>query len=375
MTTLGLVDTVKIQREEVTMNTDWPWHTPEPGIYFDMSFEEYLSIPCIQSSSIKKLLSSPTEFWAESWMNPNREIFKKDTSYYLDGRAYHTRILEGKDIFYSLYAPDYEDDPNDKTVIRDTNDVRAALRRARMPTSFATKSAGIERLLRGVPDARVLNVLKKKHRDKYNPDGLKEFIPAETIRYIEYAAKMIELHPNLKHYFAGGYPEVTVIWDDPVYKVRFKARFDYLKIAVVSDLKSFRNQSHKRTEKAIAQSIDNYLYIVQAWLYMRAASVARGLIQEGQVYKGKKRVDDRWLNTFQNTPLQEFWFAFVQKGNAPVTRGVKFSIKDEKFAGVGTEYVEPAINTFKQCYDAFGEDFWVDMAPDYYQSYDDLWGF
>lgn len=33
----------------------WPWKTPECGVYFDLSFEEYLSIPCLNASGIKEI--------------------------------------------------------------------------------------------------------------------------------------------------------------------------------------------------------------------------------------------------------------------------------------------------------------------------------
>ena len=156
----------------------WPWETPECGIYFNMPFEEYLAIPCLQSSTIKDLLKSPTMFWSKSWMNPLHDDFKKDIQAYLDGRAYHTRILEGKAIYDTQFAPDYEDDPNDATVIRTSIDLKKALKLAKLPVSFKNKDEGVERLLAAKPYARVLDILKAKHRAEFSDDV--EFIDAKN---------------------------------------------------------------------------------------------------------------------------------------------------------------------------------------------------
>lgn len=380
--TIAYLDSRNERKMQVTPLNPWPWPTPEPGIYFNMPFDEYLAIPCLQSSAIKRLLISETDFWTNSWLNPFLDQIKekKEARHFQDGRAYHTRILEGRDMFLKLYAPDYEDDPKDQTIIRNSDDLKAALRLAGLPVTFKTKDEGARRLLAAKPHARVLDAMKAKHRAGF--EG-KELIPASGWRYIELAASMIDHHPELKTYFAGGFPEMTVIWDDPDFGVRFKIRVDYQKVGPPVDLKSFTNKSGRPIGKAIRREIDNYLYVVQAWLYLRGVNYAKAKVRSGEweFYNGETGqiyiapgVTPEWLTAFAAAPAEEFCYVFVQKGDAPVSRGVKLSMRDPGFAGVGNEYIRPAVQLFHHCYKIFGEDPWVDVSPSEYIAYDELWG-
>jgi len=368
---------VVLQRKEVLKMTNnnslssWPWETPEPGIYFDMPFDQYLAIPCLQSSSIKNLLKSPTLFYVKSWMNPLREDFSKDTQAYADGRAYHVRILEGKKRFDELYAPDYEDNPEDTTVIRTSNDIKAALRAAKLPVTFKNKAEGITRLLAAKPHARILDNLIAKHRAQFSEDV--ELLNQETMRYIEFSAKMIEHNPHINGYFVGGYPEVTIIYDDERLGVRLKTRVDYLKIMAGCDLKSFANQYDDPLMKAVKKTIDRFLYQIQARLYVDSINVAKQFVKDGKVF-GADHVDQEWLKLFSETLCEEFWFCMVQKGIAPVTKGIKMSMRDKAFTDNYERYLIPAADIFKSNYEQFGEEFWVDIQEDEYLSNDELYG-
>lgn len=63
-----------------------------PGIYYGLSFEDYLADPAIGSSGIKDLIVSPEEYWFNSPLNPDREPF--DSNAHKVGRAYHAMVLE-----------------------------------------------------------------------------------------------------------------------------------------------------------------------------------------------------------------------------------------------------------------------------------------
>lgn len=348
----------------------WPWQTPECGIYFNMPFEDYLDIPCLQSSSLKRLLISPTDFWCNSWLYPFGQDFETEKKHYKDGTAYHMRILEGKKKFYETYAPEFEDDLEDKSVIRSSEDLKQALRDAGLAVTFPRKSVGVERLLAEKPDAKILENLQAAHKKKY---GDKIYLSARDIRYIELSAAMIENHPDLKTFFAGGYPEVTVIWDDPVYGVRFKIRIDYQKINPSVDLKSFANRFNKPIRKAIMRTMDDYLYTLQAFIYMRGVAFARNFAAQGRVFTSGMSVDQEWLKTFSAQSTDEFWYVFVQK-NVPVTRGFKLSRKDVRFVQDNENYLKEACRRFLSSYKAFGEDPWIDSSRPEYISCEDLWG-
>ena len=62
------------------------------GIYFNLSNEEYHDDPAIGSTDIKKLLKSPTEYWYNSQLNPNRDLTKKQHLKF--GSALHCYLME-----------------------------------------------------------------------------------------------------------------------------------------------------------------------------------------------------------------------------------------------------------------------------------------
>lgn len=63
-----------------------------PGIYLNLSMEEYHNDPAIGGTSLKDILISEERFWSNTSMNPGRE--KLDTAAFKMGRAYHSMVLE-----------------------------------------------------------------------------------------------------------------------------------------------------------------------------------------------------------------------------------------------------------------------------------------
>lgn len=352
------------------MTIIWPWQTLEPGIYFDLPFDVYCNQKCLNAGGIKNLLISTTDFWSRSWMNPLNDEIDEDTKAKIDGRAYHKRILEGKKAFYDTYAPGFEYTGDPKQLLKTSEQITGALAIRGLKTTFSKKQDGIDRLLAADPTVQIYDVLEREHTERVGGKG-KELLDSRTVRHIELAARMIEYHPELQTFFVGGYPEVTVIWDDKELGVRFKIRMDYAKVGPVVDLKSFANQMKKRIEKAIDYAIASNKYHIQAWLYLRGREAARELVKQGKVFNADA-VDPKWLKAFQDTPNDEFWYVYMQKGIAPVARGAKWSLKDQKFADAGMVCVTDACVEFRKAYATFGEDAWVDLSPSKYLTFADL---
>lgn len=346
--------------------TTWPYNHPAPGVYFNMPFADYLAIPALQSSSLKNLLVSGPNFWAESWMNPFRK--NDDKQHFALGRAYHKRILEGRDAFYAEYATDWED-PGDPDIIRTTEELRGALALAGQKTTFKNKDAGIRLLAHAAPQRRIAEVMRARHMQG-NED--KEALPAQTIREIELTAKSIESNPHINTWLAGGQPEVTVIWMTPEDGflppgLLIKARFDYLKIGAIVDLKTFANEKGKQIDKAIDYAIAGNKYFVQSSLYLEAAEQARKLIAAGNVYTvglNAGQPTHAWLDAFDATPVTQFRFIFSQKGMAFVTAGRIHDRRNEALMAQGNARLVQACRTFNRYHKAFGTDLWVSMdAP------------
>ena len=104
----------------------------ESGVYFGMPAEEYHAIKALSSSGIREMMESPMSFWANSWMNPDRE--REESPAMTLGTAYHMRICEGKETFYKHYAQEF--DPSEyPEALRTMDDIRDALRAADAPTN------------------------------------------------------------------------------------------------------------------------------------------------------------------------------------------------------------------------------------------------
>lgn len=328
---------------------------PPVGVYFGMPDETYHAIPLLSASGMKNLLVSPMDFWARSWMNPWREEDEQDSEAKTLGKAYHKRILEGPAAFDAAYAQPFT--CTEDGVLDGTKAMQAYLKDIGVKGySGKNKDELTAMVLAADPMAKLLHVMEEDYKASHPG---KIFLPERHLRKIELAARMIELHPYLKYYFVGGQPEVTVIWHDADFDMLMKARFDYLKVNAINDLKTFANMMNKGIEKAVYGAMASGKYHVQAALYLRASDAMKPLMREGHVY-GTDGIDPEWLAAVAAAPEHCFNFLFQQKGPAPVSIGAAFS-RDDNMYHVGVSCVFDAVEKYKRCLQTFGTDPWVDM--------------
>lgn len=343
----------------------WPWKTPPVGVYFNMPFEEYLSIPCLNSSGIKELNISETDFYARSWMNPDNDYVDEETKAKIEGRAYHKRILEGKDAFYQQYALEYEDDGS-PDILRGNDDMKAALTSLDIKGLSGKNADYLDALCeKYLPQYKTLYRLKKAHKEAA---GDRELIPPKLMRHIEFTAKMVELHPDIREYFKGGFPEVTVIFE--AWGCVFKIRFDYLKVWAASDLKTFANTTRAALPVAVRKAFANHKYHIQGSLYLVGMEMAKRYAAMGKVYQAE-HVPKPWLETFSKNPCNELKYAFVQKGVAPATVPLVFS-KEDKGYQQGLEVISNGVERFKTAYKNFQEGYWISSVREETIHYDEL---
>lgn len=403
---------------------------PEPGIYFGMDENDYHAVPAASSSGLKKLGVSSMDYWANSWMNPDREEVQKD--YFDLGKAIHAFVLEGEAAYIDRFVVDL--DPGefkDKPVLVSTEEIKAAIgrfteiapvkpqgskkqelidqlaelgakhdqsvdldgtaadlrerikafseERAVQPVPkvedigpdeepymrAATKGDWIAQLLALDPDALVWDDMRAKH---LAPHEGKTVIDPRTDRRIRIAVKMIQGHEEISHAFTGGHAEVSVFWYCPKTGVPCKARFDYLKMNALVDLKSFGNNAGMPIDRAIERTIAAYRYNLQHAFYVEAAMAAKAMIREQgpdcicqPVETYDKDVIDwcKHWSKIENEP--GFLFVFQQTGAAPVTRG--------KIMPTGTVYsvtrsrIEELKRKWADCAATFGTDPWLDIKP------------
>jgi len=338
---------------------------PKPGVYFGMPDEVYHSLECLSATGMKKLLVSAMDFWAESWMNQYKETDAKESEAKKIGKAYHKRILEGVAAFADSYANKFN--VADLDVLYTEKDLAKELRRLRdtgLPVLVTTKGKedAIERVLTYNPAAKIYDVMLAEYLED-NPGVT--FLDEKLMRRIELAAKMIECHDDLKYYFAGGYAEVSVIFVDPDTGILMKARYDYLKIGAVNDLKTFENTLEKEIGKAIYAAIASRKYHIAATFYLWSVDIARELMRAGEIFvwDGTPTPDPRWVQAFIQTEPEShvFNWVFQQKGNAPVSRGVEFP-RDDRAYNQAIEAINDAKRAFLRNTSLYGDLPWVDTT-------------
>lgn len=332
----------------------------KPGIYFDLPEDEYHADPALSYSGIKKLRISPLTYWADSPMNPDFEERKTDAL--LAGKAYETRIIDGRAAFNKIYA--------------------ATLSREGFPnliaggTELAKKCADLGLTKGGSIDERCQRILQKEPTAELWPvlvaqyEGENEgkiFIDAKEARHINFAARLIEQHPDAADAFTGGHAQVSIFWNDKKTGVPMRSRLDYLKINTITDLKTFANINGAVLDVAVTQAIARYRYFIQAVVYLEAVEEAKEMIcREGEtVVHGN--VDRDWLKQFSEAGQHRFIFVFQEKGPAPNIRVREFSretIQGESLAwDAGMASFRQGVKLYSDYQEQYGTDPWIENDP------------
>lgn len=326
----------------------------DDGLYFNLPEDDYHAQPRLSASAMKWLRVSPRDFWVRSYLNPECEP-QEDSAARETGRAYHRRILEGRDAFYRDYAPmlDAADYPD---AISGTDAIKAALRERELKLG-GKKSDLIDRLLADDPSVQVWERLVEDHIAA-NPG--RTLLGIDLLGRIETAAAMIESNPQLGKCVRGGYPEVSILFTDPDTGVKCKSRLDYLKVQAIIDLKSFSNPLGKPLDAAVRAAVANYGYFVQAAMYCRALDQALVFAKRGQV-NGDVSPDFLKDLVTVDPGKRGFVFLFQDTGPAQVARGYIFP-RGTVFA-IGDTIVRECLEIYAECDKHFGALPWIDTAP------------
>lgn len=373
---------------------------PAPGIYFGMSEEDYHALPALSSHGIRKLAASPMLFWAQTpWVSElgrkrhvERLAKAEEKQHLVVGKAYHCRIMEGREAFDRRFAIELSEEEC-ADALAHTDQIKAAIAGAgekpvvKVPDQLpdnggeymraAKKADWIAQLLEIDPAAKILDVMQEQHRAAHQGKG---FISREAFEQIEIAAKMIEADPEIRHAFRDGYPEVVLIWTCPRTGVPMKMRADYLKLRAVVDLKSIGNQRERSLEQAIRWEIASYHYNIQPSVYAEGIEIVRRMVKErgGEVIHCSESMGVEagceagvWAKKWAQQSDLEWLWVFQQKGDAPVTRGVFYPLAGSTRM-VTDEIVRQQKRRFRKFSETFGTDPWVDVHPIYDLADEDL---
>jgi len=218
-----------------------------PGIYFDLPEEQYFADSSLKRSNIKDLLAGELIFWYNSWLNPNKrpDNTSKEKEY-------------GKLVDCLLFTPHEFDN---KYIVN---------------TGFGVST--------------------------------KKAVPVHEYNDVMSAINALYEVPYTADALTGGYPQVTIIWQDEASGITMAARVDYLKPDIAIDYKTTRS-----VDKGILRyDIAKYGYDLQSAHYTVGILEARKALREKRdfVIQGVKgKAHHKWLKKF--IECDEMYFRFI----------------------------------------------------------------
>lgn len=349
----------------------------EPGIYLHLPKEEHDADPAIGSSAHRKLRSGPTEFYYQ-WRGADISVEDEEentTPARLFGSAVHAVVLEGEAALKRRFA--CEPDGDWPKLVRTMDDMRRLLK----PAGFAVSGVKEElatRVRGNFPGTVLYDDVMDDHK-RYGRQVLK----ADAWKRVLLASRHITMHPQLSRSFKGGMSEISIYWINAL-GIRCKARLDYLRMlemeirgkkaymGSVSDLKSFSNPRTLPLVRAVDMADgDN---ILQAVHYMDALTAAVKMLREHGLESclDQKPNEREWLKIVAKMKRQRFSFVFYKSSGAPYADATWHEPNDP-LIGLARQSVMTNFLTFREYYETFGTDIWVNLSePRHLASEDDI---
>lgn len=275
---------------------------PDDGVYFDLPAATYHASHALGSTDMLRLAANPVRWWYYSKRNPDRPE-DHDTPALQFGRAVHMMILEGRDAFERHYAP------------------------AALPGNL---KAG------------------KDERAEIAASG-REALPLAAYQRVLVAATYITADPELRPAFQGGRSEVSVFWTRD--GIRRKARFDYLKLRSIVDLKSTRDQDELEFDVWCKREIAKRRMYVQLAHYFEARE-QMGRFRMSAVH-GLDATE--WFARVVAEPNPYWTWIFYQSSGAPETFGT-YTAHGSKLHQIGQSQIALAEHHYREFGDRFGFD-------------------
>jgi PDDEXK-like domain of unknown function (DUF3799) len=190
----------------------------EPGIYADLSNEDYHKDTAISRSGIVMFNDSPFKFWA-NYINPNKPE-KKETEAMAFGSALHKLVLEPLDFNYEyVLEPEYRIGPK-----------KVLLKNAGRPAFEAYKAEKAK--IDYINDA-----LEEDFQAKIIEKGLKP-IDKKTFHELTVMSECLYHHAKAKDLLEDALYERSLFWLDKESGLRVKCRPDIWHDNIIVDLKT-----------------------------------------------------------------------------------------------------------------------------------------
>jgi hypothetical protein len=309
----------------------------EDGIYFSLPAAEYHRLPRLSASGIANMLIDPPTYWADSWMNPEREQDEEQTKAQILGAAYHVARLEPHR-FHDCYVRAI--DPGDyQDLITNGTGLSEALE-ARGQTKKKAGESVLDQALRlrasgyGGP---ILHLLQEDFELARN--GRTALAP-KIFDQLVVDMERIQDSGEIRHHLEDGYPEVSILWTDPASEVKMKCRIDYLKTREFTDFKSFENSMGKPIRQFLSDAFRYNRYYVQAVVYHMAIEAIKAQGRLTNVDPGDCNAENvaAFLDEiYSHEAPHECWYIFQEKGGIPNLLARRIRL----FAGIHPSNVEP----------------------------------
>lgn len=283
-----------------------------PGVYFGLDEDAYHNDVALGSTDMKRLATSPPQFWFESRYNAAWEPWDEKPATVL-GSARHKFVLEGKDAFLACYAPQ---------------------------TIPANTKAGKDEV----------EAIRASGRKPIKVDEFNRIMQIGTI---------VRSNPSIANAFSGGAgSEVSIFWVED--GIKRKCRIDYVKPRASVDLKSVANQFDKHFPSACREAIAKYRYDIQAYHYAMGRRAAKDLFKAGAVFG--EFDEEAFAKCMHGQPVAWVWICY-QSAGAPLTWGCQLSPDNPIMEAAGAA-IETAENNWREYLERFGLDTaWVHDEP------------
>lgn len=220
-----------------------------PGVYTDISFEDYTRIDAINFSSLKNLDISPAHY-KNAPKRPESDSF-------FEGNLIHTAILEPQDLFDRyVILPDFSDqignDPKTKQPYKNPK---------------ATKAF-----------KDLVDQFKKQHPTK-------QVIELELFNRLVKINKGVYSNSDAAEILTDSEKEVTIIWNDPKTGLTCKGRLDVINhnYSLIGDLKTTKDITR------FENSISDYCYHQQQAHYAEGYYILTGKRYHSYIFAVEKQ--------------------------------------------------------------------------------------
>lgn len=326
-----------------------------PGIYFDLPEAQYHADPALGSTSIKELAKKPCQ-WQYDRLRPRREI---ESEYLVWGRAWHCRVLEGREAFDRRYAkpPTPADHPD---ALGTTDQIKDFLRlHGQKLTGNKPDLIARAKLLDDCPPFfdDILTEWRAAHPDHQD-------LTDRQVQEIEDAVANMERDPILTSVMQAGSlingaAEMSIFWEDE-HGIRRKCRFDYSLApaggrvkSLIVDLKSFTTFKGGSDEEAAIRKVYDECYDLQVASYIAGYHAARRLIDMGQVFGTPPA--GTYLNSFLRSQGVDWVWVMMRRDNGMIPVTLSVDTEDQMFVHA-RNIVADALDTYRRYAETWGHE-------------------